>query len=184
MISHETFAAGMALLAGVFGRNADANTNRAYYRVLSPKLDDAGFERAIGLAIEHETYWPAPAVLLARAGGGNTAEQELDALMDDLRQHGGHRHYPHSRYESLSAPVRAGIRAVGGLRELDSCTTERLPWLTRKFVRGYESAAVAPAIDAPRMVAAPKPEALDPEAAALIRGTAQLLAMPKSRMRS
>ena len=66
MIDKQIFLTGMTALAGAFGREVDGPIQVAYYRVLNPKLSTEEFERAVAIALETETFWPSPAVLLGK----------------------------------------------------------------------------------------------------------------------
>lgn len=74
MIDRGVFIAGMATLAGSFGREMDEGLQRAYYAVLSPELSTAQFEGAVAETMKCERFWPSPAVLLQHAEASESAK--------------------------------------------------------------------------------------------------------------
>jgi hypothetical protein len=142
MIDRGPFAAGMALLAGCFGRDVGVPVIKAYFVVLNARLTTAEFERAVSLAITEERYWPSPAVLLAKVGRDTetAALSALSALSSRLRLGGGFLHFAPTDYAQLDQPTKAGISAVGGLREICLCEPYRAAALERRFVAAYAAA--------------------------------------------
>lgn len=178
MIDRDRFAAGMGVLAGCFGRVVDAAVVRAYYDALSPQLTTEEFERAVRVAIASETYWPAPATLIAQVRDRSAAARALADLVDDLRAHGGYRFYPHERFAALPLAVREGVRAIGGLREITMCKADRFPALERKFAEAFARAggeATAVGLEV-RETQARLPD-MAPSVAALGRETAERRAL-------
>ena len=140
MIDKAKLIAGMALLAGAFGREVDGAVIGMYFDTLSPALSTEEFEHAVEIAVAKETYWPSPAVLLEYGKPRARAARALAAVSDDLREHGGFKFYPHGRFLELPAEVKAGIRAIGGLRALTLAEVQDMPRLERKFADAYEEA--------------------------------------------
>lgn len=134
------FVAGLAILAGAFGRMVDAPVQKAYWRVLAPKLSIEEFEHAVGQAIEKETYWPSPAVLLEVVRPKDEAQRALSGVVGWLRDCGGHLHAPHEDFQKLPAETRAGIAAVGGLRAISLAHVEDMPRIERLFSQGFTGA--------------------------------------------
>ena len=139
MIDKATFSAALAVLAGAFGREVDAGVSVAYYRVLSRRLTTEEFERAVSTVIETEKFWPSPAVLLAAARPKDDARIALGALIAQLRDKGGFQFFPHASFQALTPEVKAGIKAVGGLREITMASAKDMPTLERQFARAYNA---------------------------------------------
>jgi hypothetical protein len=155
MIDKDQFAIGMGLLGGAFSRDVDAAVSVAYYSVLNPRMTTAQFVRAVELALESETFWPAPAVLLAkiRPSGDDEAERALRHVNATLGAHGGFQHTPFAAVDAFDAPTKAGIKAVGGLRELAGVTEDRYPRLVKRFVDAYhrtKAEAATPKLPQPK----------------------------------
>lgn len=146
MIDKNVFAEGMGQLGGAFGREIDGPVSRMYFAVLSPKLTSEQFVAAVTKTIEAERFWPSPAVILEHAG--QDAETQADAAFrmvhDALNQHSGFRYLPGEISRSWDAPTWAGLRAIGGLREISECTDTRWAALVKKFCKAY-IAALSPA---------------------------------------
>jgi hypothetical protein len=159
MIDHGIFLAGMATLAGCYGRELDQVTLRAYHQVLSARLTTEEFERAVQATIGTETFWPSPAVLVAKVKAQTPAAAAFARLVDQLRQHGGYRFFPHSAYQELDEPTKAGIRAAGGLAAIDQRTDRTAASVEREFAKAYTAklaeleAALVPPANAPRELA-------------------------------
>lgn len=151
MIDKEKFVTGMAVLAGAFGREVDAPIQSAYYRVLSPQLNDAEFERAVSRTIETETYWPSPAVLLGKVKQDTTAQAlaSLEHVTRVTGQHGGYRFLAAETYhQEFDAPTKAAISAVGGLAAIGNTSEERWPSLQKRFAAAYAD-SINPKLPAP-----------------------------------
>lgn len=153
MIDRQRFAEGMGVLGGSFGRVVDDAVIHAYYVTLSPRLDTAQWERAVHAVLARETFWPSPAKLLELSGRGSDDEAgraAFRALVDDLRQHGGHRFYPHERFAALPDAVRAGVKRIGGLQAISGMSVEREAMVAKQFLEAYRDSAhelAAPARD-------------------------------------
>lgn len=143
MINQQAFAAGLALLAGNFGREVDAALGRAWYLILSPLMTTAQFERAVQLVLETETFWPSAAVLLTKvkASADEVAVQALRDLNATLGRFGGYQHTPYDALrDHLDGPTKAALKAIGGLSELAATTEEKYPRLVKRWVEAYNRA--------------------------------------------
>lgn len=156
MIDKDAFTTGMALLAGAYGREVDGAVTRMYYGVLAPQLTTEEFERAVSETIATERFWPAPSVLLENAGkaAGESASRALAHVVDRLRARGGFRFFPHEEFQAFDEATKAGVRAVGGLREITLVDVDRFPSLEKKFTRAY----VEVLRQAPALPPAPEPQ--------------------------
>jgi hypothetical protein len=165
MIEKDQFAIGMGLLGGAFSRDIDAAVSRAYYAVLSPRLTTEQFQRAVELTLESDTFWPAPAALLAkiRPSPDEQADRALRHVNATLGAHGGFQHTPFAAVDAFDAPTKAAIQAIGGLRELAGTSEERYPSLRKKFRDAYNRAVG----DAKLALPAP---ATDPAVEQLVQG--------------
>jgi len=139
VIDKDRFAAGLGLLSGAFKTDLDPATATMYFRILSPRLSTADFERAITGVLANETFWPAPAVIAqyGAADGMTRALVAFEWLFDDLRAHGGFRFYPSERWSLFDAHLRFAISRIGGLRMLSDVTAERYPSLRKHFTKLY-----------------------------------------------
>jgi hypothetical protein len=140
MIDKDAFLAGMAVLAGSFGREVDAGVQRAYYVVLSPKLTTDEFERAVSLTISSESFWPSPATILGKVQADDSTRALLafEHVNRVLGSNGGYRYLTAETYQrEFDAPTKAAISAVGGLGAITNTSEERWPSLQKKFVGAF-----------------------------------------------
>jgi hypothetical protein len=150
MIDKDTFLAGMTALSGAFGREIDGAVQRMYYGILSPKITTDEFQQAIKDALESETFWPAPAVLLGKVA---RLKEDVGALAfahvnKITGEHGGFRYLSWDTYQSeFDAPTKAAIASVGGLAKIANTTEDQWPGLAKRFAAAHQTARVPPAIE-------------------------------------
>jgi hypothetical protein len=178
-VDRHTFALGMGRLSGCFGRTLDAEISRAYFTALSPRLTSDQFTAAVERTIAEDTYWPAPAVLLAKAGV--TVTDRAEAAFDQVRrlchaypfQPGIGGGVPFAVYErECDAPTKAAIAKVGGLARFADISTEQWPKFVRRFEQAYTDAVNAPPM-LPRVAPVPEITAGFPSFAAIERVAAE-----------
>jgi hypothetical protein len=165
MIDKQIFLEGMGQLGGAFGRVIDGPVQRMYYALLSPKMTNEQFVAAVKETASTERFWPSPAVILEKAGADAETQAQLAwrTITDALNAHGGYRFLPATVSQAWDAPTWAGLKAIGGLREITECTERRWPGLVRDFCKAYQD-ALQPQKTFPR-------DGLQPQAAQLIRTT-------------
>lgn len=149
-IDKDTFAGGMAVLSGAFGREIDGPVQRMYYGILSPQMTTAEFEQAIKDTMASETFWPSPAVILSKVPRlrEDHSALALEHVTRVTSAHGGYRFLPHDTYHAeFDAPTRAAISAVGGLAVICGTSEERYPTLAKKFSAAYREHGARPAIE-------------------------------------
>lgn len=176
MIDKDAFIAGIAVLAGAFGREIDAPVQRAYYTVLSRELTTEEFERAVTLALTSETFWPSPAVLLSKVKADDTSRglSALEHVNRITEAHGGFRYLPHATFQAeFDAPTKAAIAACGGLAAIANTTESGQNALKKKFAAAY-TASTKPQKQLP----APQ---TDPRVKQLVRDTAGALTSGRDR---
>lgn len=140
MIEKDAFIAGIAVLAGAFGREVDAPVQRAYYTVLNPHLSTEEFERAVSLCLTSESFWPSPATLLSKVKADDTTRGLLafEHVGRVTSKHGGYRFLPNDVFKAeFDEPTRAAISAVGGLYEIANTRDDHYAALKRKFAAAY-----------------------------------------------
>lgn len=146
MIDKDTFARGMGVLGGAFGREVDGAVAVEYFRVLSAELSTAEFEEAVRLTIATERFWPSPAVLLSkiRETLEETAARELRDVQALIRDHGA-QYLPIDKFMTLPLRVRVVIGRLGGIRSLSEIPSEHVG---RRWLSAYREAALAPRLPA------------------------------------
>lgn len=168
MIDKHEFGAGMAVLAGAFGREVDEAVIRAYYAVLGSKLTTAEWQSAVTQTLFSETFWPSPATLLqkVKADDESKAVAALEHVRRVLWKAGGHRFLSFETFQQeFDAPTKAAIREVGGLAAISEDDSKAF---AKRFVKAYAQ-AVNPT--APR-IAQP---ATDPKVNRLVRDVANTI---------
>lgn len=152
-IDKDSFLAGLAVLAGAFGREVDGAVQRAYYQVLGQKLTNDEWQRAVSITLETETFWPSPAVLLSKVKADDDARGALafEHVNRITSSHGGFRFLTAETYQrEFDAATKAAISACGGLAGIANTSEDRWPSLQRKFVAAYRD-ALTPKIAAPEV---------------------------------
>lgn len=151
MIDKHEFGAGMAVLAGAFGREIDEPIIRAYYAVLGSRLTTAEWQLAVSHTLSGETFWPSPAVLLQKVKADD--ESKGVAVLEHVRRvlwkAGGHRFLPFETFQQeFDAPTKAAIRDVGGLAAISDDDSRAF---AKRFVKAYAEAVnpSAPRISQP-----------------------------------
>lgn len=150
MIDKDVFANLMGLLAGMTRYDVESPVLQAYYVILSPRLTTAEFQQAMQKVMEAERFWPSPAVILEKAGRDTEAlsQSAFRDVTEALANHGGYRFLPVEISTGWDAPTWAGIKAIGGLREISECTEQRWPGLIKRFCKAYQE-ALAPQASLP-----------------------------------
>jgi hypothetical protein len=175
MIDKDAFIAGIAVLAGAFGREVDAPVQRAYYAVLSREMTTEEFEQAVTLTLSSETFWPSPAVLLGKVKADETSRgllalEHVNRITD---AHGGFRYLPYAVYQAeFDAPTKAAISACGGLSAIATTNENALNALRKKFAAAYATAQKPPQLSAPPT---------DPRVRQLVRETTKALTSGRDR---
>lgn len=174
MIDKDAFLAGMAVLAGSFGREVDAGIQRAYYVVLSPKLTTDEFERAVSATISTETFWPSPATIMAKvlADDGSRALLAFEHVNRVLGANGGYRYLTAETYnQEFDAPTKAAIAAVGGLAAITNTPEDRWSGLQKRFAAAF-TVSTQPKLATPKT---------DPKVRQLVASTASHLSSGRDR---
>ncbi len=143
MIDKRVFAEGMALLGGAFGREVDGPVSRIYFEILSPEFDDAQWMTAVRQVIATEHFWP-PVSALRDAVLGNPkqlADKALTALLEQVEEYylpntGTQLRLSPDAAACLTGPVRAALRAVGGVGRLN-VGAENWPATAQRFREAY-----------------------------------------------
>lgn len=174
-ITPHRFSAGMAALAGNFGREIDTPTQALYYAVLSPRLTDEEWHAALERVVSEDTFWPSAATILQKVKPSHevSGESAFDHVNRVTRHYGGYRFLPHAVYLSeFDEPTRAAISAVNGLAAIANTTDERWPALKKRFAAAYAAALK------PRPVEL-APTGTDGRVVRLVKDTGRAMGLPK-----
>lgn len=178
MIDKEMFLQGMAQLGGAFGREVDGPVQRMYFAVIGPKLTNEEWQRAIADTVATETFWPSPAVILAKAG--KDAESQAAAAWASVRammdSTAGGRFATAEQYRALGPTTLKALAEIGGVRAIAECSDERWANLVKRFSKAYvETINPHPAIGTG--------ESPDPRVKKLASGVARQLSLVGGRDR-
>lgn len=147
MIDLEAFAEGMGKLGAAFNRPLTEAMLTVFGGVLSPRLSTEQWAHAVTRAIESESYFPPPAVLL-RYGAGDrglaAAAGDAYQAIVDLFERGKHLGWRDVRERFGHAAAEAFI-AAGGSKAFEWCEPTNLPFRLRDFKQAFvEQAEVDP----------------------------------------
>jgi hypothetical protein len=147
VIDVKAFRDGMDKLGRAFNRALTPEVLDVFGGILSPRLSTEQWAHAVTRALESETYFPPPAVLL-RYGAG---DRGLSAAAGDVYQQivslfedGRHLGYRDVRERFGHAAAEAFI-AAGGAHRFQWCEPESEPFRLKEFREAYvEQAEVDP----------------------------------------
>jgi hypothetical protein len=140
MIDEARFATGMHALGAAFNRVVTGDVLHVYLEVLGARLDDAAWDRAYRRALEAETFFPPPSVLLryglcdatpptALAGHAYAA---IVAAFEDGRSLGYR-----DVLDSQGRAAAEAFVAAGGNRAFAWCEPASEPFRRRDFLQAY-----------------------------------------------
>jgi hypothetical protein len=147
MIEKQAFQTGMARLGEVFSVPMTEEKLDVFASVLSPKLSTEQWNRAVTRAIEAETFFPPPAVLL-RFGlaDGSLSARAGESLQRILRHfEKGERLGDRQVQELYGHAAAEAFMAAGGSGRFEWCEPSDVPFRLKAFVAAFlEVAEVDP----------------------------------------
>ena len=139
MLELREMAAGLAALGAAYNREIAPQVAKVYHGVLGAKLTAEQWERAVRRALECESFFPPPAVLL-RYGQAEGAPQAraVEVYEALLREYECGRHLgPRDVMERFGAAAMEGFLAAGGTRAFEWCEPDGQPFRRKAFVEGW-----------------------------------------------
>lgn len=138
MTRHD-MARGMAFLSTAFNRQLTDELVAVYHAVVGAKLDTAQWERAVRRALEAETFFPPPAVLLRYGlADGSPQARAVEAYNRILAEFEAGR--PMGPREVLDVVGRSAMEAfvaAGGHRAFVWCEPDDEPFRRKAFVEAW-----------------------------------------------
>lgn len=139
MIEVREMAAGLAALGVAFNREVTPAVAELYHGVIGARLDAAWWDRAVRRALEAESFFPAPAVLL-RYGSANGAPQARAAeiyerILSDYEQ--GRHLGPREVREKYGEAAMDAFVAAGGTRAFDEYLEGGGPFRRKAFIEAW-----------------------------------------------
>jgi hypothetical protein len=132
-------AAGLAALGVAFNREVTPQLAEVYHGVVGPMLDEQQWERAVRRALQSESYFPAPAVLL-RYGLADGAPQAraievYDRIVREFES--GRDPGPRDVQERYGDAAMEAFVSAGGSRAFSWCEPSGEPFRRKAFVEGW-----------------------------------------------
>lgn len=138
-MSREEVAAGLAVLGAAFNREITADVARVFHGVLGQRLEAEQWERAVRRALECESFFPPPAVLL-RYGEADGAPQAraVEVYERVVRDYECGRHLgPREVEEQYGAAAMEAFVSAGGTRAFDWCDPDDEPFRRKAWVEAW-----------------------------------------------
>ena len=139
MIDLERFRKGMEILGAAFNREITAELSEAFARVLSPRLDTTGWERAVTRVLEAESFFPAPAVLLRYGRAEGAAEARAAEVYERILAsfEAGCALGPREVRERFGEAALDAFVAAGGSRAFAWCEPKDAPFRFKRFLDAW-----------------------------------------------
>jgi hypothetical protein len=138
-MTRDDMAKGMALLSTAFNRALTDELVEIYHGVIGPKLDAARWERAVRRALDSETFFPPPAVLLryglAEGSPQARAVEAYDRILAEFE--GGRPMGPREVLQLLGRAAMEAFIAAGGHRAFTWCDPDDEPFRRKAFVEAW-----------------------------------------------
>lgn len=159
-MNQELFVEGMIALGTAFNRAVTEDTMRTFSGVLSARLSDEQWQYAVRRALESETRFPPPAVLLRYAASSEAPPAALAmrayAAIVDSFERGKPLNY-HDVLELHGRAAAEAFMAAGGSRAFAWCEPASEPYRRRDFSETFVSEVEAePTLALPEPPKAPQ----------------------------
>ena len=137
IVTEETFAKGMRMLAATWPDRSPSKDTLAAYWMAIGHVDDTVFMQAAGMCLRECTFYPKPAEILQRVerilanAGALPMEPETawSHVMGNLRAR---------EAELENNAIQRAVREVGGLRRIGQANVDsELPFIRRDFINRY-----------------------------------------------
>jgi len=139
MLEKAEIAKGLALLSTAFNRVLTPEVVRLYREVISPKLDAQQWERAVKRALEAESFFPPPAVLLRYGAADGSPRARALEFYDRIIRHyeSGDELGPREVRERYGDAAMDAFVAAGGSRAFSWCEPKDEPFRRRDFANAW-----------------------------------------------
>lgn len=139
MIDIRTMAAGLAALGAAFNREVTPQVAEVFHGVIGPNLSAEQWGKAVKRALECESFFPAPAVLLRYGqSDGAPAARAAEVYERILREYECGRHLgPRDVDEQFGAAAMEAFVAAGGTRAFEWCEPDDAPFRLKRFVDAW-----------------------------------------------
>ena len=152
MIDLRMMAAGLSALGAAFNREVTPQVAEVYHGVLGAKLDASQWERAVRRALEAESFFPPPAVLLRYGIADGVPQARAVEVYEQILGHfeSGDRVGPREVCEKYGTAAMEAFVSAGGVRAFAWCEPASEPFRRKAFVEAWvDVTAVEPATALP-----------------------------------
>jgi hypothetical protein len=139
VIDAKAMATGMHMLGAAFNRTISKDVMEVYFQVLGARLDRESWERAVQRALECESFFPAPAVLLrygqAQGAPQARAAELYQAVLGEFER--GHALGPREVGDKYGTAAMEAFVAAGGSRAFAWCEPDDEPFRLKRWVEAW-----------------------------------------------
>ncbi len=138
-MTREDTAKGMALLSTVFNRALTAELVEVYHGVLGAKLEAPQWEHSVRRALEAESFFPPPAVLLRYALQDGAPQARAVEVYERILRHyeSGEQLGPREVRERYGEAAMEAFVSAGGTRAFSWCEPASIPFRTKAFIEAW-----------------------------------------------
>lgn len=139
MIEVRQMAAGLAALGVAFNREVTPAVAEVYHGVIGARLDAAGWERAVRRALEAESFFPAPAVLLRYGQAEGAPQARAMEVYERIVRHYecGEQLGPREIAERYGTAAMEAFVAAGGTRAFSWCEPASTPFRAKAWIEAW-----------------------------------------------
>lgn len=139
MIEVRQMAAGLAALGVAFNREVTPAVAEVYHGVIGARLDAAGWERAVRRALECESFFPPPAVLLRYGQADGAPQARAMEVYERLVRHYecGEMLGPRDVLERYGSAAMEAFVAAGGTRAFAWCEPSSAPFRAKAWLEAW-----------------------------------------------
>lgn len=139
MIDLRMMAAGLAALGAAFNREVTPAVAEVYHGVLGARLDAQQWERSVRRALEAESFFPPPAVLLRYGLADGAPQARAVELYDRIVDHyeRGENLGPREISERYGTAAMESFVSAGGSRAFAWCDPHGEQFRRKAFVEAW-----------------------------------------------
>lgn len=138
-MTREDMAKGMAILSTAFWRQLTAELVEVYHAVIGARLDAQQWERGVRRALEAESFFPPPAVLLRYGLADGAPQARAVELYDRIVDHyeRGENLGPREISERYGTAAMESFVSAGGSRAFGWCDPHGEQFRRKAFVEAW-----------------------------------------------
>ena len=139
MVDDKDFASGLAMLAVAFNREQTAELAEVYYATVGRKLTGDQWNQAVRRALEAESFFPPPAVLLRYGSNEGAPQARAVEMYERILSHyeTGSQLGPREVREKYGEAAMEAFVSAGGTRAFAWCEPASEPFRRKAFVEAW-----------------------------------------------